>query len=543
MKKLFLNMLCAILLIAAGCSPESFVDEQKADGQVTDDKPTFVTLTTSMPEEGPRTRISLERENLDIKLKWEEGDQLELCLKYGEAIEKQVTTVTNISADGKTADFPVELPAGDYETFDLYGVYGGGGLDGEYPTRAILPSAATTTSGSLDELKASKTVMLTFAKTGIERVSPDLSVDLKHMGSLFCIQLRNRSSSSWDNIKKVQLSAESPIYAHTNTGSAFFDLTTGTFSGTTSGNELTFELSSATDLAAGGLQEFWGWYPPVSDQNWPAMSLKVIDGSDEELAQSVNSKPVRTSATPAGRAFYFPAVYDGAELEFISTAPLTDIDGNVYTTVVIGDLEWMAENLRVTRYRNGTPIATGFSGAEWIVLTTGAYAVYPYTETGGLVSSEAEMIAKYGLLYNGYAVVAPEGLAPEGWRIATDEDYKALERFAGMSEAEIAREGSGAQDRGNVDNIAYKLRSENWTATPASTDEFGFNALPAGYRQGGNAGNFMAFNTWQGNNLVVNTLNPAGDRLYRRSIRLRGIFKDWQNRNIGMSVRCVRDVE
>ena len=222
--------------------------------------------------------------------------------------------------------------------------------------------------------------------------------------------------------------------------------------------------------------------------------------------------------------------------------PLTDVDGNTYRTVVIGDLEWMAEDLKVTRYRNGAPIATGFSGAQWITLTSGAYAVYPYDQTNGVVASEEDMIAKYGLLYNGYAVTAPEGLAPIGWRVATDEDYKNLERFVGMLETEIAREGSGAQDRGNADNIAHKLRSENWTANPPSTDEFGFNALPAGYRQGGNAGNFMAFNTWQGNNLAVSTLNPAGDRLYRRSIRLLGIFKDWQSKNLGMSVRCVRDI-
>lgn len=539
MRKLFFNMVCTILLIAVGCSPEYFVDEQKADGQVTDDKPAFVTLTTSMPEEGPRTRISLERENLDIKLKWEEGDQLELCLKYGEAIEKQVTTVTNISADGKTADFPVELPAGDYETFDLYGVYGGGGLDGEYPTRAILPSAATTTSGSLDELKVSKTVMLTFAKTGIERVSPDLSVDLKHMGSLFCIQLRNRSSSSWDNIKKVQLSAESPIYAHTNTGSAFFDLTTGTFSGTTSENELTFELSSATDLAAGGLQEFWGWYPPVSDQNWPTMSLKVIDGSEEELAQSVNSKLARTTTTPAGRAFYFPAVYDGTELEFVSTTPLTDIDGNEYTTVVIGDLEWMAENLRVTRYRNGDPINTGLSDQDWANTYTdgrvGAYAVYPYTMANGVVASEEEMIAKYGLLYNGYAIKDSRGLAPEGWRVATDEDYKKIELAIGFTE-----EQTNATNWRGVGSL--KLRSTTGWPVNAGTDDFGFKALPAGCRE--QTGSYNYFNVRA--NFWTSTLDDAAPltRSYRRILEdtrwnvLRGVIADRE----GYSIRCVRDI-
>ena len=547
MKKQFLHWVCAILLIAVGCSDETFVDDQ-----VTDDKPTMITLTAGMPDElnagmpdeGVQTKIGMRREKLDNKLKWETNDQLQLCLKYGNTFSKQVTTVANISADGKTATFQVTLPEGNYETFDLYGVYGGGGLDNTDPYKAILPSSAASMSGSLDTLKARKTVMLFFAKTGISRANPNFSVNLEHMGSLFCIQLRNMSSASWNNIKKVQLSATSTIYAHNNAGSAYYDLTNRTFSGTTSGNTLTFELPSATNLAVGGLLEFWGWYPPAAGQNWPAMTLKVIDGSGTQLAQSASSKPARTEATPAGKVFYFPAIYDGTNFDFTTTAPppIKDIDGNMYKTVVIGDLEWMAENLKVTHYRNGNPIPTGYSGAEWVALTSGAYAVYPYGQTSGKVSSEAEMIAKYGLLYNGYAVVAQEGLAPEGWRVATDEDYKKLERFAGMSENEIAREGPSASNRGSVDSIAYKLRSKDWQATPPSTDEFGFNALPAGYRQGYSPGNFMEFNTFQGNNLAVNTLNTAGNNIYRRSIRYYPIYKDLVTMRIGMSVRCVRDM-
>lgn len=534
MKNIFLNASFAFLLIIAGCSQDSFVDE----GQ-TRDEPDIITLTTSMPGEGVQTRISLERDNLDIKLTWEENDQLELCLKYGDAIEKQVTTVTNISPDGKTADFSVILPAGDYQTFDLYGVYGGGGLDDEDPAKAILPTAASSTSGSLDDLKTNKTVMLTFAKTGIDRIVPDLSVDLNHKGSLFCIQLRNRSTTSWDNIKKVQLSAESPIYAHNNTGSAVFDLTTGTFSGTTQENELTFELSSAIDLAAGGLQEFWGWYPPVADQNWPTMSLKVIDGSDVELAQSTNSKPARTSATTAGRAFYFPAVYDGTELNFIDTAPLTDIDGNVYTTVVIGDLEWMAENLRVTRYRNGDPISTGLTDQEWANTYTdgrvGAYAVYPHTMANGVVASEEEMIAKYGLLYNGYAIKDSRGLAPEGWRVATDEDYKKIELAIGFTE-----EQTNATNWRGVGSL--KLRSMTGWPVNAGTDDFGFKALPAGCRE--QTGSYNYFNVRA--NFWTSTSDETAPltRSYRRILEdtrwnvLRGVIANRE----GYSIRCVRDI-
>jgi hypothetical protein len=72
-----------------------------------------------------------------------------------------------------------------------------------------------------------------------------------------------------------------------------------------------------------------------------------------------------------------------------------DIDGNVYETIQIGEQVWMAENLKVTHYNDGTGIPTGYSNSEWANLSTGAYAVYDDNE------SNADT---YGYLYNWYAV-------------------------------------------------------------------------------------------------------------------------------------------
>jgi len=60
---------------------------------------------------------------------------------------------------------------------------------------------------------------------------------------------------------------------------------------------------------------------------------------------------------------------------------VTDIDGNEYETVEIGEQVWMAENLKVTHYRNGDEIPTGYSNDEWANLSTGAYAVYDDNES------------------------------------------------------------------------------------------------------------------------------------------------------------------
>ncbi|WP_294080128.1 fibrobacter succinogenes major paralogous domain-containing protein [Proteiniphilum sp. UBA5384] len=541
MEKLYLSMLCAILLITPGCSNESLVDEQKVDEQGTGDKYTVVSFTAKMPGEGPQTRIGLEREDLDIKLIWEVGDELEVCLQHGEMTEIQTIKATNISEDGKTADFSVEIPQG-IETFNLYGIYGGGGLDKNDPTKAKLSPAESYISGSLDDLKTSKAVMLAFAETGIETTAANLLLDLKHEGSLFCIQLKNGSKYSWDNIKKVQLSAGTPIGVYGNT--AVLDLAMGTISGTASGNELTFELSEATNLASGGEQEFWGWFVPVADQNWPEINLKVLNASDTELAVSTNSKSARGSVTAVGKAFYFPAVYNGTDLNFIQAGTLKDIEGNVYTTVVIGDLEWMTENLKVTRYRNGDLIATGLSNAEWAATNNerlGAYAIYPYTETNGMVGSEAEMIAKYGLLYNGFAVEDARGLAPEGWRVATDEDFKNLEYIVGMSEAV----SDGTAWRGSDgDRFSLKLRSTAGWDIPG-TDDVGFKALPAGVRT--NNGSYSSFWGAQSRVMFWTSTNAPGTDLrgFRRLLQNNNrhtIFRDHTLlKQEGISVRCVRD--
>lgn len=215
-------------------------------------------------------------------------------------------------------------------------------------------------------------------------------------------------------------------------------------------------------------------------------------------------------------------------------APLIDIDGNRYNTVVIGDLEWMTENLKVTHYRNRAPIPTNLSASSWITTTEGAYVVYPYTQTSGVVTSEEEMIDKYGLLYNGYAVMSTQGLAPVGWRIATDEDYKSLERVAGMPEGDIEKTGG----RGTV---AAKLRAASWGGPPVGTDEFGFAALSGGYRQGEGDGNFRVFGAWDGNNLWTSTLGGSSNYMYRRSIRLNPIERSLVSTRAGMHVRCVRD--
>jgi len=85
-----------------------------------------------------------------------------------------------------------------------------------------------------------------------------------------------------------------------------------------------------------------------------------------------------------------------------------DIDGNVYSTVIVGDQEWMAENLKVTRYKNGDPIAIVPDGEDWSSLGMEGIGV------GGSWNGQPGYEDQFGYLYNGWTVIDNRGVCPEG---------------------------------------------------------------------------------------------------------------------------------
>ena len=104
-----------------------------------------------------------------------------------------------------------------------------------------------------------------------------------------------------------------------------------------------------------------------------------------------------------------------------STGTVTDIDGNVYKTVKIGDQWWMAENLRVRHYKNGVPIPNVMSAAQWSgfnVFIDGFYCAY---------DNDEELVPTYGRLFNWFTIKNEYGLAPNSWHVPTDQEWKELE--------------------------------------------------------------------------------------------------------------------
>ena len=163
--------------------------------------------------------------------------------------------------------------------------------------------------------------------------------------------------------------------------------------------------------------------PTVSDSR-----VSAGKGLGSFSGQLVGLMPGTTYHLRAYAANSYGTAY-GEDISFTTTSDVgtvTDIDGNVYHTVEVGNQIWMVENLKVTRFMDGAPVANVLS-EDWEVYSGAAYCDY---------LDNPDWTVDYGRLYNWAAVVDPKGLAPDGWRVADDHDWKVLETTLGMLTAE-----------------------------------------------------------------------------------------------------------
>lgn len=202
---------------------------------------------------------------------------------------------------------------------------------------------------------------------------------------------------------------------------------------------------------------------------------------------------------------------------------LTDTrDNKEYNVIIIGEKVWMAENLKVTQYRNGDKIPkTDYS------LPTDTYCSH---------NNDDSNINTYGLLYNWYAIVDSRGLAPAGWHIPSDEEWKHLEMYLGMSQTEADYEGYRGTDEGR------KLKStSSWYNNGNGTNESGFTALPGGYR-GAYDGTFSIMgglaHFWSSTGIEKFPLTAWGRQLDSNDLR---VARYPEHKRSCRSVRCVKD--
>jgi uncharacterized protein (TIGR02145 family) len=188
---------------------------------------------------------------------------------------------------------------------------------------------------------------------------------------------------------------------------------------------------------------------------------------------------------------------------------LTDIEGNKYNIVKIGDQTWMAESLKATKYNDGTEIAF-LPGSEWWMTTGDGYCIYGNS-----------------FLYNGYVCTSTniKNVCPSGWRVPSSSDWNTLISYVG-----------------GADFAGYKLKESGsvWVRSyGGASNEAGFSALPVGYRSSGGIylqDPGMEGDYWSSTEIDINNLQN-----FRMTSGSNSVSTSNETKNFGASVRCILD--
>lgn len=235
--------------------------------------------------------------------------------------------------------------------------------------------------------------------------------------------------------------------------------------------------------------------------------VSSVDGLEENTTYYL-----RAYATNVGSTAY------GNEISFTTSSlesMVFDVDGNAYNTVAIGTQTWLKENLKTTKYNDGSAIPNVTNIALWTNETDRAYCWF----NNDIVNKNI-----YGALYNIYTVQDSRKICPWGWHVPSDEEWTTLENFLG--EREI---------------VGGKLKSSSLWLSPntGANNSSGFSALPSGHINGGGMVGIRKYCGWwsstdidaQDKSLWIRYLNYNTSILHRTGV----------HSNPGYSVRCIKD--
>ncbi len=203
---------------------------------------------------------------------------------------------------------------------------------------------------------------------------------------------------------------------------------------------------------------------------------------------------------------------------------MTDQEGNLYKTIVIGTQEWMAENLKSSIYRNGDAIQTGLSNADWdntINTQQGAWAYY---------NNDVSYACPYGKLYNWFACVDSRQLCPVGWHVPTDSEWTVLsDNLGGETVA-----GAKIKTTGTVEVGTGLWHSPNSGASNSS----GFSGPPGGGRiYFGVYYDYGSWGYWWSSSENGTSFAWGRDFCFCDGYAVRSFY----DKAAGFSVRCLRD--
>ncbi len=208
---------------------------------------------------------------LDVLLSWEINDVIELCFVQNGQKVKTTATVTSVLEEGKKAVFEYTIPGSinPEQPYDLYGVYGGAGLDAENPSLAVLNAGTGTGRLTLDDVKTYRDVLFWFDKKGITGTTVN-TANFKHIGTLISVTISNTSNTSlqFASMKYASSVGDNWVYNAGETPSKF-DLTTGNlYPGTENSAAASLFKATTPTVTINPDQDFtfWQWIVPMGVQ-------------------------------------------------------------------------------------------------------------------------------------------------------------------------------------------------------------------------------------------------------------------------------------
>ncbi|MDD3740842.1 MAG: FISUMP domain-containing protein [Bacteroidales bacterium] len=251
----------------------------------------------------------------------------------------------------------------------------------------------------------------------------------------------------------------------------------------------------------------------------------VLSGLFPNMTYYVRAYATNSAGTSYGNILSFTTL----ESFFSPGAGVADIDGNLYQTVLIAGREFMAENLRTSRYNNGDTINRISDSDSWALSGSGSYCWFEDDST-----AYEEL---YGKLYNFMSIINGN-ICPSGWHVPSDDEWAELETYLGMDNLALYESGWRGENQGGM---LKQTGLENWLSPNAgATNQSGFTALPAGYRGVDGVFQDLASSTYfwsmcqtgYSSNVWIRALNNTEKGVLRDTVEF---FK-------GASIRCVKSI-
>jgi uncharacterized protein (TIGR02145 family) len=203
------------------------------------------------------------------------------------------------------------------------------------------------------------------------------------------------------------------------------------------------------------------------------------------------------------------------ESQILYGGGVTDVDSNFYKTVIIGSQEWMAENLKVTRFNDNSVIENIVIDSTWINTNEPAYCWHENNQQFSIENN-------YGSLYNFYAIETKK-LCPVGWHTPNQMEWMELFEFVDENYA-----------------CVNELRSKNgWNDDESAEDIFGLALVPGGWKNP-NQGGFFKYSGYHGY-YWSDFEWDVNHGYYNEFSRGDNVWFEWIDKNFGLSVRCIKD--